>query len=97
MQINFTGHHLDITPTLREYATTKLAKLSRHFDRIISIHVTFDVQNLTQVAEATIFLSKAELHASSESENMYAAIDQLAEKLDRQLKKHKEKIQDHRE
>ena len=97
MQINFTGHHLEITPSLKAYTTNKFAKLSRHFDRITSINVTFDVEKLTQVAEATIFVSKAELHASSESDNLYSAIDLLADKLDRQLIKHKEKIQDHRE
>lgn len=97
MQINFTGHHLDITPSLKAYTTSKFAKLGRHFDRINSINVTFDVEKLTQVAEATIFVSKAELHASSESDNLYSAIDLLADKLDRQLIKHKEKIQDHRE
>ena len=97
MKINFHGHHLDITPSLKSYTTNKFATLGRHFDRITSINVTFDVEKLSQVAEATIFVSKAELHASCQSDSLYSAIDLLADKLDRQLIKHKEKIQDHRE
>lgn len=97
MQINFTGHHLDVTPALKSYTKDKFEKLARHFDRITSINVTFDIEKLSQVAEATVFVSKAELHASSQSDDLYTAIDQLVNKLDRQLIKHKEKIQNHRE
>lgn len=97
MQINFTGHRLEITPALREYAISKFDKLQRHFDKISSIHVVFDVEKLRQIAEATLHVSKAELHASSESENMYSSIDSLVEKLDRQLIKHKEKLKSHRD
>lgn len=97
MQINFTGHRLEITPALREYTISKFDKLQRHFDKITSINVIFDVEKLRQKAEATLFVSKGELHASSESENMYASIDALVEKLDRQLIKHKEKLQNHRD
>jgi putative sigma-54 modulation protein len=97
MQINFTGHRLEITPALREYAISKFDKLQRHFDKITSINVVFDVEKLRQIAEATLHVSKAELHASSESENMYSSIDALVEKLDRQLIKHKEKMKNHRD
>lgn len=97
MQINFTGHRLEVTPALREYTISKFEKLSRHFDHISSIHVTFDVEKLSQIAEATIHVTKAELHASSEAPDMYSAIDSLTDKLDRQLIKYKEKRQDHRE
>lgn len=97
MQINFTGHRLDITPALRDYTISRFDKLQRHFDKITSIHVTFDVEKLRQIAEATLHVSKAELHASSEAEDMYAAIDSLADKLDRQLIKHKEKLKSHRD
>ena len=96
MQINFTGHRLEITPALREYTISKFDKLQRHFDKISSINIIFDVEKLRQIAEATMHVSKAELHASSESENMYSSIDSLVEKLDRQLIKHKEKIKNHR-
>jgi len=97
MQINFTGHRLEVTPALREFTTEKLDKLQRHFHFITSINVVFDIEKLSQIAEATIHVANRELHASAESEDMYAAIDILIDKLDRQLIKHKEKIQDHRD
>lgn len=97
MQINFTGHRLEITPALREFTTNKFDRLRRHFEKITSIHVTFDVEKLRQIAEATIHVSKAELHAHSESEDMYSAVDLLVDKLDRQLIKHKEKMKAHRD
>ncbi len=96
MQINFTGHHLDVTPALREYTISKFDKLQRHFDKISSINVVFDIEKIMQTAEATMHVAKLELHASSKSENMYSSIDSLVEKLDRQLIKHKEKLQSHR-
>lgn len=95
MQINFTGHHLEVTPALKTFTEEKLNKLSRHFDRITSIHVTFDVQKLRQLAEATILIAKDTIHASAESDDMYTAIDLLIDKLDRQIIKHKEKITNH--
>lgn len=96
MQINLTGHRVDITPALRTFTEEKLSKLERHFDKITSIHVTFDVEKLRHIVESTILVSKGELHASSESENMYTAVDLLIDKLDKQLLKHKEKKLDHR-
>lgn len=97
MQINITGHRLDVTPALRAFTEEKFDKLERHFDHITSINVIFDVEKLRQIAEATVFVARGELHASSESEDLYAAIDTLIDKLDRQLIKHKEKIRNHRE
>jgi len=97
MQINITGHRLEVTPALRAFTEEKFDRLERHFDHITSVHVVFDVEKLRQIAEATITVKKAELHASSESEDMYAAIDLLVDKLNRQLIKHKEKILDHRD
>lgn len=97
MQINFTGHGMDVTPALKTFTREKLDKLERHFDKITTINVVFDVEKLTQIAEATVLVSKGELHARSESEDMYAAIDTLVDKLDRQLIKHKEKVREHRE
>ena len=97
MQINFTGHHVEITPALRAYATSKLERLERHFGKITLINITLDVEKLRQIAEATIFVVKGELHASSESDDLYSAIDSLVDKLDRQIKKHKEKLKNHRE
>jgi putative sigma-54 modulation protein len=97
MQINFTGHRMEVTQALKSFAQEKFDKLERHFDKITAINVVFDVEKLRQIAEATILVAKGELHASSESEDMYTAIDILVDKLDRQLIKHKEKLRDHRE
>jgi putative sigma-54 modulation protein len=94
MQINFTGHRMEITPALRTFTQEKFDKLERHFDKITAINVIFDVEKLRQIVEATILVVKGEVHASSESEDMYTAIDILVDKLDRQLIKHKEKIRD---
>lgn len=91
MQINFTGHQLEVTPALKDFTNEKLARLQRHYDAISSINVTFSVQKLRNIAEATIQVPGNSLHASSEAEDMYAAIDALVDKLDRQLKKHKDK------
>lgn len=97
MQINITGHRLDVTPSLRTFTEEKFERLERHFDKITTINVVFDVEKLRQIAEATILVAKGEIHASAESEDMYAAIDLLVDKLNRQLMKHKEKIIDHRD
>lgn len=97
MQIHFTGHNVEVTSALKRFTQEKLEKLERHFDKITSINVVFDVEKLSQIVEATILVSKGELHARAESENMYAAIDLLVDKLDKQLMKHKEKKLDHRD
>lgn len=96
MQINLTGHRMDVTPALRSFTQEKFNKLERHFDKITAINVVFDIEKLRQIAEATILISKGELHASAESENMYTAIDLLIDKLDAQLSKHKGKKLEHR-
>lgn len=96
MQINITGHHLDITPALRSYVTSKLEKLQRHFDHMTNAHVILSVEKERQKAEATIHVSRGNLYADSQHEDMYAAIDVLIDKLDRQVKKHKEKLTQHR-
>lgn len=91
MQLTISGHRLAITAPIREYATNKLGKLERHHNHITSIHVIVSVEKLLQKADATIHISGGELFAATEHEDLYAAIDLLAEKLDRQLIKHKEK------
>ncbi len=93
MQINITGHHVDLTPALREFVENKFSKLDRFFDQITSVQVTLTVDKLRQIAESDIKIAGGEVHASSESEDMYASIDQLIDKLERQLVKHKEKTQ----
>lgn len=96
MQISFTGHQIEITPALREFATDKFDRLQRHFERITSINVIFTVNNLDQIAEATVRVPGEKLHASAKDTDMYIAIDALVGKLDRQLKKHKEKSDNYR-
>ncbi len=92
MQLSITGHHLDITDALRNYVTEKLQKLERHYDHITNAHVVLSVEKLRQRAEATIHIAGAELFAESDCEDLYAAIDKLTDRLDRQILKHKEKL-----
>ena len=91
MQMTISGHHLDITDAINDYVTAKLSKLERHNDRITSTNVILSVDKLIQKAEATVHVSGGEFFANSENEDLYAAIDMLVDKLDRQLIKHKEK------
>ncbi len=95
MQINLTGHHVDITEPLRNYVTEKMKRLERHFDHVTNAHVVLSVEKLRHKAEATMHLAGNDLFADNTEEDMYAAIDGLVDKLDRQLKKHKEKLKDH--
>ena len=95
MQMTISGHHLDVTDPIREYVTNKLSKLERHYEQITSTTVLLTVEKLRQKAEATVHVSGAELFATAEHEDMYAAIDALADKLDRQVIKHKEKHRGH--
>lgn len=95
MQINLTGHHVEVTSSLREYVDTKFAKLERHFDHINNVHVVLTVEKLDQKAEATIHLKGSELHASAVNADMYTSIDTLVDKLDRQVLKYKGKIAHH--
>jgi putative sigma-54 modulation protein len=96
MQLNITGHHVELTDSIRGYVNEKFDKLERHFDHITNVQVTLTVQNLRQEAEATVKVAGGEVFAKSESEDMYAAIDGLIDKLDRQVIKHKEKLQRHK-
>ena len=96
MQISLTGHHIDITDSLRNYVEAKFERLERHFDHVSNVHVILGVEKLRQKAEATLHVSGADVFAESEQEDMYAAIDSLVDKLDRQVKKHKEKSKNHR-
>ena len=91
MQINISGHHLDITDALRQYVNEKFNRLERHFDNITSIQVILSPEPKTHKAESTIRISGGELFATAEANDMYAAIDMLTDKLDRQILKHKEK------
>src|SRR5690242_15475187 len=97
MQINFTSHNVEITPALRSFTLEKFNRLERHFDKITSVAVKFDIEKLSQIAEASIQIPRAKLlHARAESESLYTSIDNLVDKLDEKLIRHKEKIRDHR-
>jgi putative sigma-54 modulation protein len=95
MQLNVTGHHVEITAALRSYVEKKLERIERHFEQVIDVHCVLSVEKLRQKAEATLHVSGSSIHADSTEENMYAAIDRLTDKLDRCVKKHKEKLTDH--
>ncbi|GAB2669350.1 ribosome hibernation promoting factor [Vibrio panuliri] len=95
MQININGHHVDLTDSMQDYVNEKFQKLERFFEHINSVHVVLKVEKLRQIAEATLHVNQAEIHASADDENMYAAIDSLTDKLVRQLNKHKEKLNSH--
>jgi putative sigma-54 modulation protein len=96
MQINLTGHHVDITDALKGYVFNKFERLARHFDHVLNVHVVLSVEKLRQKAEATLHVNGAKVFADSVHEDMYAAIDGLIDKLDRQVLKHKEKKSSHR-
>lgn len=95
MQVNLTGHHIVITPALREYVNDKLTRIGRHFDHVTDIHCILTVEKLQHKAEATVNVSGRQLYADAVKSDMYAAIDRLTDKLDRQVKKHKEKLSNH--
>lgn len=95
MQIDLTGHHIEITESLRTYVNEKMAKLERHFDKVSNTHVILTVENVRHKAEATVHMSGNDVYADSTQDDMYAAIDNLVDKLDRQVKKHKEKLKNH--
>ncbi len=97
MQINFTGHSLEVTPALRQLVENKFEKIQRHFDHITSAHVTFNVQKLENTAEMTLHIPGHQLHATGKADDMYKAIDDMINGLDRQILKYKEKQQAHRE
>ena len=96
MHINLTGHHIDVTDALKGYVDNKFERLARHFDHVINAHVILSVEKLAQKAEATLHVNGGKLFADSVHEDMYAAIDTLTDKLDRQILRHKEKKANHR-
>jgi putative sigma-54 modulation protein len=96
MQIHVTGHQVEVTAPLRNYVAGKFDRIVRHFDRLHDVHVVLTIDKLKHMAEATIQASGKRIHAESDATDMYAAIDLLSDKLDRQVKKHKEKLKEHR-
>jgi putative sigma-54 modulation protein len=96
MHVIVTGHHLEVTESLKAHVDAKFEKLARHFDNVTDVHVILTVEKLVQKAEATLLISGAKLFAEDEQEDMYIAIDNMVDKLDRQITKHKEKTGSHR-
>ncbi|OWY37311.1 ribosomal subunit interface protein [Xenophilus sp. AP218F] len=96
MNLKVTGLHLEVTPSLREYVESKLERITRHVDHVIDISVTLSVDKLVQKAEVNVHLSGKDIHVEATESDMYAAIDLMMDKLDRQVLKHKEKLSEHR-
>ena len=93
MNLHLTGHHVEITPAIRDYVTSKLARINRHFDHVIDVDVIMTVEKLDQKVEANVHLSGKDIHVQANDGDMYAAIDGLMDKLDRQVLRHKERFQ----
>ena len=91
MQINVSGHHLDVTDSIRNYTLEKFERIERHFEHITQIHVILELEKKAQKAEATVHIKGGELFADATHDDLYAAIDALVDKLDRQILKRKEK------
>ena len=96
MQLHISGHHLDITSAIKKHTNEKLLKIKHHFDNVMNVNMILEVQKDVQKAEATIHLSGTDLFAKAQSTDMYVSIDQLINKLDSQIIKHKEKLHNHR-
>ena len=96
MNLNVSGHHLDVTPAIRTYVHSKLERVSRHFDHVIDAHVILTASKLVQKAEVTLHVRGKDLHCESEEADLYAAIDLLADKLDRQVLRYKDKLYEKR-
>lgn len=95
MNLIVTGHHLEVTPAIREYVASKVDRVVRRFDQVTSANVILSVDKLDRKAEITLHMTGKEIFVEAHSGDLYAAIDQLVDKLDRQLVKHKEKVQNH--
>ncbi|HEY5638124.1 MAG TPA: ribosome-associated translation inhibitor RaiA [Burkholderiales bacterium] len=94
MNLNVSGHHIEVTPALRSYVQSKLERITRHFDHVIDAHVILSVDKLRQKAEVTLHVRGKDLHCASEEDDLYAAIDLMTDKLDRQVLKYKGKQND---
>jgi putative sigma-54 modulation protein len=96
MNLQLTGHHIEITSAIRDYVVGKLSRINRHFDHVIDVNVIMSVEKLDQKVEVNVHLSGKDIHVECHDADMYAAIDGLVDKLDRQIIKHKEKFQEGR-
>jgi putative sigma-54 modulation protein len=100
MNLTISGHHLEVTPSLREYVLTKLGRVTRHFDQVVDINVLLTVErkkekDRRQTAEVTLHVKGRDIYCEQSHEDLYAAIDQLMDKLDRQVVRHKSRVQEH--
>jgi putative sigma-54 modulation protein len=95
MNLNITGHHVEVTPAIREYVGQKVDRVIRHFDHVTSTHVILSVEKLKQKAEITLHVKGKDIYADAEGADLYASIDAMVDKLDRQVVKHKEKVTNH--
>ena len=91
MNLNVSGHHIEVTPAIRKYVNSKLERVKRHFDHLIDAHVILSVAKLKQKAEVTLHVRGKDIHCRCEDDDLYAAIDLLVDKLDRQVLKYKRK------
>jgi putative sigma-54 modulation protein len=96
MQIIVTGHHLEITESLKAHVNAKFEKIARHFDNVTDVHVILSIEKLLQKAEATVQFNGTKLYAEDHKEDMYSAIDEMVDKLDRQISKQKDKLTTYR-
>jgi len=100
MNLTISGHHLEVTPSLREYVVTKLERVTRHFDQVVGITVLLSIEKLKekerrQRAEVTLHVKGKDIFVEHAHEDLYAAIDELMDKLDRQVCRHKDRVQNH--
>ena len=95
MNLQISGHHLEVTPAIREYVTGKLERVTRHFDNVIDVNVILSVEKLKQKAEVTVHLPGKDIFVEETGEDLYAAVDSLVDKLDRQVVRHKDRIKNH--
>lgn len=95
MNLQISGHHIEVTPALREYVENKLDPVVRHFDRVTGVSVILSVDKLKQKAEVTLHVPGKDIFVEEAAEDLYAAIDLMFDKLDRQVQKFKQKLQDH--
>ena len=100
MNLTISGHHLEVTPALRSYVAGKLDRITRHFDQVVDVKVLLSIENQTekerrQKAECNIHVKGSDMFAESAHEDMYAAVDELVDKLDRQVVRHKDRLQNH--
>ena len=96
MNLSVSGHHLEVTAALRSYVQEKIGRVTRHFDHVIDAHVILTANKLLQKAEVTLHVPGKDLHCECEQGDLYAAIDVLADKLDRQVLKYKDKLHEPR-